>query len=71
MATTIKTMQRVEEIKRKRELQFYKNRMKGTKEAEMQDDMKQVQKNVALLNSAPMKIMVKASQKLNAMETEQ
>jgi large subunit ribosomal protein L24e len=38
VATTLKAMQRVSEIRSKRERQFYKNRMRGNKERDLEAD---------------------------------
>lgn len=49
VATTLQAMQRVSEIKARRERQFYKNRMKGNKEKQLEADRKLVQENQHLL----------------------
>ncbi|CAO0803573.1 unnamed protein product [Mucor circinelloides] len=48
MATTIKAMKRVQEIRAKRERAFYKNRMAGNKEKEKEDDIRVVNQNIEL-----------------------
>ena len=42
-------MERVEEVRRRREKQFYRNRMKGNKERELEADRKLVEENQHLL----------------------
>lgn len=49
VATTLKAMQRVSEIRAKREKVFYKNRMAGNKEKERAADRKLVAENEHLL----------------------
>lgn len=49
VATTLKAMARIEEIRQKRERAFYKNRMKGNKEKEFLRDKKLVEANPELL----------------------
>ncbi|GAB7353091.1 hypothetical protein MBLNU459_g3634t1 [Dothideomycetes sp. NU459] len=49
VATTLKAMQRVSEIRSKRERQFYKNRMRGNKERQLEADKKLVAENQHLL----------------------
>lgn len=49
VATTLQAMQRVSEIKARRERQFYKNRMKGNKEKQLEADRKLVAENQHLL----------------------
>lgn len=46
---TLRAMERVEEVRRRREKQFYKNRMKGNTERELEADRKLVQENQHLL----------------------
>ncbi|KAI8145167.1 ribosomal protein L24e-domain-containing protein [Fennellomyces sp. T-0311] len=48
MATTVKAMKRVQEIRAKREKVFYKNRMAGNYEREKADDLRVVQQNIEL-----------------------
>lgn len=48
MATTIKAMKRVQEIRSKRERAFYKNRMAGNKDKEKEDDIRVVNQNIEL-----------------------
>lgn len=49
VATTLKAMERVEEIRQKRERAFYKNRMLGNKERDLAADKKLVEENPVLL----------------------
>lgn len=49
VATTLKAMARVEEIRQRRERAFYKNRMKGNKERQLALDKKLVESNPELL----------------------
>lgn len=49
VATTLQAMQRVSEIRSRRERQFYKNRMKGNKAAQLEADRKLVAENQHLL----------------------
>ncbi|SMN18202.1 similar to Saccharomyces cerevisiae YLR009W RLP24 Essential protein with similarity to Rpl24Ap and Rpl24Bp [Maudiozyma saulgeensis] len=49
VATTLKAMARIEEIRQKRERAFYKNRMRGNKERDFLRDKKLVESNPELL----------------------
>ena len=49
VATTLKAMERVGEIRNKRERVFYKNRMRGNKERQKELDRKLVAENLHLL----------------------
>lgn len=49
VAKTLEAMQRVSEIRARREKQFYKNRMKGNKEKQLEADRKLVAENQHLL----------------------
>jgi large subunit ribosomal protein L24e len=46
---TLRAMERVEEVRRRRERQFYRNRMRGNKERELEADRKLVEENQHLL----------------------
>ncbi|ORX49438.1 hypothetical protein DM01DRAFT_1368008 [Hesseltinella vesiculosa] len=48
MATTIKAMKRVQEIRAKRERVFYKNRMAGNKEKDMAENVRLLEQNIEL-----------------------
>ncbi|KAI8990124.1 ribosomal protein L24e-domain-containing protein [Pilobolus umbonatus] len=63
MATTIKAMKRVQEIRAKRERAFYKNRMAGNKDKEKEDDIRVVEQNIEL---APLE----SKKKIQAIKTE-
>jgi large subunit ribosomal protein L24e len=52
VATTLKAMQRVAEIRTKRERVFYRKRMAGNRERQMADDRKLVEENQHLLPPA-------------------
>lgn len=56
VATTLKAMARIEEIRQKRERAFYKNRMKGNKEKYFQRDRKLVEANPELLRMREIEI---------------
>lgn len=49
VSTTLQAMQRVGEIRAKRERQFYRNRMRGNKEKQLEADRKLVEENQHLL----------------------
>jgi large subunit ribosomal protein L24e len=51
MRTTIKAMQRVQEIKSKRERAFYQKRMQNKKTQEKEADRREVQQNINLIVS--------------------
>jgi len=55
MATTLKAMKRVQEIRQRRERVFYKNRMKGKREHERQQNIKTIKKNVELISGPSLK----------------
>ncbi|GAA5807146.1 ATPase-activating ribosome biosynthesis protein [Mucor flavus] len=63
MATTIKAMKRVQEIRSKRERAFYKNRMAGNSALEKEDDIRVVNQNIEL---APLE----AKKRVQAMKAE-
>ncbi|EDO17635.1 hypothetical protein Kpol_1004p7 [Vanderwaltozyma polyspora DSM 70294] len=56
VATTLKAMSRIEEIRLKRERAFYKNRMKGNKERDFLRDKKLVESNPELLRMREVEI---------------
>ena len=72
VSTTLKAMQRVSEIKAKRERVFYKNRMAGNKEREKAANRKVVAENEHLLprirGSEKLAAEVEESLELEAME---
>lgn len=49
VATTLQAMERVSEIRARRERQFYRNRMRGNKERQLEADRKLVAENQHLL----------------------
>ncbi|KAJ3200888.1 ATPase-activating ribosome biosynthesis protein [Dinochytrium kinnereticum] len=51
MATTLKAMKRIQEIKAKRERVFTKKRLQGKKEKERSDTLKLVQRNIELIKT--------------------
>ncbi|RKO87586.1 ribosomal protein L24e-domain-containing protein [Blyttiomyces helicus] len=51
MATTLKAMKRVQEIKARRERVFYKKRMIGKKDRERAQNLKLVQRNIELVEA--------------------
>ncbi|CAK9441053.1 uncharacterized protein LODBEIA_P49220 [Lodderomyces beijingensis] len=67
VATTLKGMSRIEEIRQRRERAFYKNRMKGNKERELAADRKLVADNPELLRLREVELRRKA-EKLAAKE---
>uniref|UniRef100_A0A1D1YDW4 Putative ribosome biogenesis protein RLP24 n=1 Tax=Anthurium amnicola TaxID=1678845 RepID=A0A1D1YDW4_9ARAE len=56
VATTVKAMKRISEIKAKRERVFYKNRMSGNKEREKAENIREIQKNIELVEVPSTKI---------------
>lgn len=74
VATTLKGMSRIEEIRQKRERAFYKNRMKGNKERQLAADRKLVEDNPELLRLREVELRRKAEKlaaKENAMEEDE
>lgn len=63
VATTLKAMSRIEEIRQKRERAFYKNRMRGNKERQMALDRKLVEQNPELLRMREVELRRKAEKK--------
>ncbi|CUM62832.1 uncharacterized protein PRCAT00000390001 [Priceomyces carsonii] len=63
VATTLKAMARVEEIRTKRERAFYKNRMRGNKEKKLDADKKLVERNPELLRMREVELKRKAEKK--------
>ncbi|KAJ3048337.1 ATPase-activating ribosome biosynthesis protein [Rhizophlyctis rosea] len=55
MQTTLKAMKRVQEIKARRERVFYKKRLIGKKEQERAENVKQIQKNIELVEGPTQK----------------
>ncbi|KAK6201525.1 ribosomal protein L24e-domain-containing protein [Scheffersomyces amazonensis] len=74
VATTLKAMSRIEEIRQKRERAFYKNRMRGNKDKKLAADKKLVEENPELLRMREVEIRRRAEKqqaKQNAMEEEE
>lgn len=69
MGATIHAIERVQQIKEKRELQFYKNRMKSTKSKEKQRDLRELEQNISLIEPAAAALKEKAQ--LNASASKQ
>lgn len=63
VATTLKAMSRIEEIRKKRERAFYKNRMKGNKERDFLRDKRLVESNPELLRMREVEIANKLAKK--------
>ena len=58
VATTLKAMKRVQEIKAKRERAFYKKRMVGKKVKELEQEIKSIQQNIELVDAPTLKTQV-------------
>lgn len=61
VATTLKAMSRIEEIRQRRERAFYKNRMKGNKERDFLRDKALVESNPELLRLREVELARKAA----------
>ncbi|KAG2177915.1 hypothetical protein INT43_003162 [Umbelopsis isabellina] len=72
MATTVKAMKRVQEIRAKRERAFFKNRMAGKKDQERAENVKILQQNIELAPTASQRVKNQVAkiqeQKLDQME---
>ncbi|CAM0141334.1 ATPase-activating ribosome biosynthesis protein [Umbelopsis sp. WA50703] len=72
MATTVKAMKRVQEIRAKRERAFFKNRMAGKKDQERAENVKILQQNIELAPTASQRVRNQVAkveeQKLDQME---
>lgn len=66
VATTLKAMSRIEEIRVKRERAFYKNRMRGNKERQLASDRKLVESNPELLRMREVELRKKAEKQAAA-----
>lgn len=64
VATTLKAMARVEQIRQKRERAFYKNRMRGNKERQIASDKKLVEDHPELLKMRDVELRIKLEKKL-------
>ncbi|KAI8581474.1 hypothetical protein K450DRAFT_231472 [Umbelopsis ramanniana AG] len=72
MATTVKAMKRVQEIRAKRERAFFKKRMAGNKDQEKAENIKILQQNIELAPAASQRVKNQIAkveeQKLDRME---
>lgn len=68
VATTLKAMSRIEEIRQKRERAFYKNRMKGNKEKDFLRDKRLVESNPELLRMREVELARQAAKEERAEE---
>lgn len=68
VATTLKAMSRIEEIRLKRERAFYKNRMRGNKQRQLAADRKLVEENPELLRMRDVELRKKAEKAAAAAE---
>ncbi|KAH8550064.1 ribosomal protein L24e-domain-containing protein [Umbelopsis sp. PMI_123] len=72
MATTVKAMKRVQEIRAKRERAFFKKRMAGNKDQEKAENIKILQQNIELAPAASQRVKSQIAkveeQKLDQME---
>ncbi|KAL3235163.1 Ribosome biogenesis protein RLP24 [Nakaseomyces bracarensis] len=71
VATTLKAMSRIEEIRQKRERAFYKNRMKGSAEKDFLRDKKLVETNAELLRLREVEIANKLAKEQAEEESEE
>lgn len=69
VATTLKAMARIEEIRQKRERAFYKNRMRGNKEKDFLRDKKLVESNPELLRIREVEIARKLAKEQERAES--
>lgn len=60
MGATIHAIERVQQIKDKRELQFFKNRMKDTKSKDKARDLRELEQNIELIEPAAAALKDKA-----------
>ncbi|KAL2709638.1 Ribosome biogenesis protein RLP24 [Kluyveromyces marxianus] len=70
VATTLKAMSRIEEIRQRRERAFYKNRMKGNKERDFLRDKKLVESNPELLRLREVEMARRAAKEEERQEME-
>lgn len=71
VATTLKAMSRIEEIRQKRERAFYKNRMKGNAEKDFLRDKKLVESNPELLRLREVQIANELAKEQEISESEE
>ncbi|GLD99699.1 hypothetical protein PINS_up008425 [Pythium insidiosum] len=60
MGATIHAIERVQQIKEKREQQFFKNRMKNNKAMQKERDLKEIQQHISLIQPAAAALKEKA-----------
>ncbi|TMW65263.1 hypothetical protein Poli38472_009430 [Pythium oligandrum] len=60
MGATIHAIERVQQIKEKREMQFFKNRMKAGKGQQKERDLKELEQNITLIEPAAAALKDKA-----------
>lgn len=61
VSQTLKAMERIEEIRQKRERAFYKNRMRGNRERQLAEDRRLVEQNQELLRLREVELARKAA----------
>lgn len=66
MQQTVKTMKRVQEVKKKREHVFYRKRMEKAKQAKKEATIKEVQKDIQLIKVPSLK--KKVAERFNVVE---
>ncbi|KAI0461227.1 ATPase-activating ribosome biosynthesis protein [Komagataella kurtzmanii] len=71
VATTLKAMARIEQIRQKRERAFYKNRMKGNKDKALSLDRKLVENNAVLLRMREVEIRTKEEKRVQKLQKAQ
>ncbi|CAH2447964.1 Ribosome biogenesis protein RLP24 (Ribosomal protein L24-like) [Komagataella phaffii CBS 7435] len=71
VATTLKAMARIEQIRQKRERAFYKNRMKGNKDKELSLDRKLVENNAVLLRMREVELRTKEEKRVQKLQKAQ
>ena len=59
VSETVGAIQSIQQIKSKREMKFYKQRMSGKKEIERNQAEKELKQNIELLNEAPQRSLSK------------
>lgn len=69
MGATVHAMERVQQIKEKREAQFYKNRMKSSKGKEKERDLRELEQNISLIEPAAASLKDRAQ--LNTLSSQQ
>lgn len=69
MGATVHAIERVQQIKEKREAQFYKNRMKSSKSKEKERDLRELEQNISLIEPAAASLKDRAQ--LNTLSSQQ